>query len=229
MNAPGPAAVSLDGSKVAQLGVTEIYRSIQGESTQAGRPCTFVRLAGCPLRCRWCDTEYSFAAGSRMSIADVVAAVLALGVPLVELTGGEPLAQKPAPALLTALCDAGLEVLLETSGAYPFVHLDPRVTVIADLKCPGSHEHARNLYAELAQLRRQDELKCVVADRADFDWALARLGDELAGLQATVLWSAVAGELPLADLAAWLLETKAPGRLQLQFHKIIWPDVDRGV
>jgi 7-carboxy-7-deazaguanine synthase len=229
MSAPGPVAVSLDGSKVAQLGVTEIYRSIQGESTHAGRPCTFVRLAGCPLRCRWCDTEYSFAAGSRMSIADLVAAVLALGVPLVELTGGEPLAQKPAPALLTALCDAGLEVLLETSGAYPFVHLDPRVTVIADLKCPGSHEHARNLFAELAQLRRQDELKCVVADRADFEWAMARLGDELAGLQATVLWSAVAGELPLADLAAWMLDAKAPGRLQLQFHKIIWPDVDRGV
>lgn len=222
-------SAALPTTQSALLSVTEIYRSIQGESTHAGRPCTFVRLAGCPLRCTWCDTEYSFAAGERLSIAQIVERVQALGVPLVELTGGEPLAQKPAPALLQALCDAGFEVLLETSGAYPFAHLDPRVTVIADLKCPGSGESVRNLWAELGQLRRQDELKCVVADRADFDWALARLGQELAGLQATVLWSAVAGQLQLADLAAWLLDTRAPGRMQLQLHKVIWPEVDRGV
>lgn len=222
-------SAALPTTQSALLSVTEIYRSIQGESTHAGRPCTFVRLAGCPLRCTWCDTEYSFAAGERLRIDQIVERVQALGVPLVELTGGEPLAQKPAPALLQALCDAGFEVLLETSGAYPFAHLDPRVTVIADLKCPGSGESARNLWAELGQLRRQDELKCVVADRADFDWALARLGQELAGLQATVLWSAVAGQLQLADLAAWLLDARAPGRMQLQLHKIIWPDIDRGV
>lgn len=222
-------SAALPTTTAALLSVTEIYRSIQGESTHAGRPCTFVRLAGCPLRCTWCDTEYSFAAGERLSISQIVERVQALGVPLVELTGGEPLAQKPAPALLQALCDAGLEVLLETSGAYPFGHLDQRVTVIADLKCPGSGESARNLWTELAQLRPQDELKCVIADRHDFDWALARLHGELSGLRATVLWSAVAGQLPLAELAAWLLEARAPGRLQLQLHKIIWPEIDRGV
>jgi len=222
-------SAALPTTQSALLSVTEIYRSIQGESTHAGRPCTFVRLAGCPLRCTWCDTEYSFAAGERLRIEQIVERVQALGVPLVELTGGEPLAQKPAPALLQALCDAGFEVLLETSGAYPFVHLDQRVTVIADLKCPGSGESARNLWAELRQLRQQDELKCVVADRADFDWALARLGDELTGMRATILWSTVAGQLPLAELAAWLLDARAPGRMQLQLHKVIWPEIDRGV
>jgi len=211
------------------LGVTEIYASIQGESSHAGRPCTFVRLAGCPLRCRWCDTEYSFAAGERQTIAQVLDSVRALGVPLVEVTGGEPLAQKLAYALLTALCDAGFEVLLETSGAYPLAPVDPRVCVIADLKCPGSGEAARNLLPDLANLRSRDELKVVVADRADFDWAQAMLQGPLAGLQAGVLWSAVAGELAPAELAAWILAERAPGRLQVQLHKILWPDVDRGV
>lgn len=212
-----------------RLGLTEIYASIQGESTHAGRPCTFVRLAGCPLRCRWCDTEYSFAAGERQTIPQVLQAVRDLGIGLVEVTGGEPLAQKHTPALLKALCDAGFEVLLETSGSYPLAHLDPRVTVIADLKCPGSREDQRNLWPELAALRPQDELKVVVADRQDFLWALAHLRGQLAGLRATVLWSAVAGELAPAMLAAWLLEHKAPGRLQIQLHKVLWPDVDRGV
>lgn len=211
------------------LGVTEIYASIQGESTHAGRPCTFIRLAGCPLRCTWCDTEYSFAAGQRQTVAQVVAAARELAVPLVELTGGEPLAQKHAPDLLIALCDAGFEVLLETSGAYPFTHLDPRVRVIADLKCPGSAEAARNLWLELAKLRAIDELKIVVADRADFDWALQHLRTTLHALAATVLWSAVTPNLTPADLAAWVLASKAPGRLQIQLHKVVWPGIDRGV
>ena len=211
------------------VALIELYASIQGESTHAGRPCTFVRLAGCPLRCTWCDSTYTFGKGEKRPIRDVVQQVLDLGVPLVELTGGEPLAQKTAPLLLKALCDAGLEVLLETSGAYPFTQLDPRVTVIADLKCPASGESTRNLWPELAQLRVQDELKIVVANRADFDWALAALCGPLAGCQAKVLWSAVAGHVPHAELVTWLLEAKAPGRLQLQMHKIIWPDVDKGV
>jgi 7-carboxy-7-deazaguanine synthase len=213
----------------AQLGVTEIYASIQGESTHAGRPCTFVRLSGCPLRCRWCDTEYSFEKGARLSIPEVVARVAALGVPLVEVTGGEPLAQPATPALLKALADAGFEVLLETSGAYPVRQLDPRVKVIADLKCPGSGEAARNLWPELAALRPCDELKVVIAHRADFDWALEQLRTTLAGFSAPVLWSAVWAELPLDQLAAWLLAERAPGRLQVQLHKVIWPGVDRGV
>jgi len=211
------------------VALIELYASIQGESTHAGRPCTFVRLAGCPLRCTWCDSAYTFGKGEKRAIADVVQQVLALGLPLVEVTGGEPLAQKSAPRLLQALCDAGLEVLLETSGAYPVAHLDPRVTVIADLKCPASGESARNLWPELAQLRRHDELKIVVATRADFDWALAALQQELTGCRAQVLWSAVAGQVLHADLAAWLLASRAPGRLQLQLHKVIWPGAAQGV
>ncbi len=211
------------------IALIELYTSVQGESTHAGRPCTFVRLAGCPLRCTWCDSTYTFGKGQKRPIADVVREVRALGVPLVEVTGGEPLAQKSAPALLQALCDAGLEVLLETSGAYPLAHLDPRVTVIADLKCPASGESARNLWLELARLRPQDELKIVVASRGDFDWALAALGTELAGCAAKILWSAVVDHVPHADLVTWLLETRAPGRMQIQLHKIIWPNVDKGV
>ncbi len=211
------------------LNVTEIYASLQGESTHAGRPCTFVRLAGCPLRCRWCDTTYSFEKGDRQTLDPIVAQVQTLGLGLVEVTGGEPLAQKGTPELLKALCDAGLEVLLETSGAYPFSQLDPRVTVIADLKCPGSDESARNLWPELGKLRRQDELKIVVASRADYEWALRTLRLRLGDVKAQVLWSAVWGEVEPAALAAWLLADRAPGRLQLQLHKILWPQRDRGV
>ena len=211
------------------VALIELYASIQGESTHAGRPCTFVRLAGCPLRCTWCDSAYTFGKGQKVAIAEIVQQVLALGVPLVEVTGGEPLAQKTAPQLLKALCDAGLEVLLETSGAYPVAHLDARVTVIADLKCPTSGESARNAWLELKALRPQDELKIVVADRADFDWSLTALRGQLAGCQAKVLWSAVAGQLPHAELAAWLLAEHAPGRLQVQMHKVIWPGVEKGV
>lgn len=211
------------------LNVTEIYASLQGESTHAGRPCTFVRLAGCPLRCRWCDTTYSFEKGERQTLDAVVAQVQALGLGLVEVTGGEPLAQKGTPQLLKALCDAELEVLLETSGAYPFSQLDPRVTVIADLKCPGSDESARNLWPELGKLRRQDELKIVVSSRADYEWALRALRLRLGDVKAQVLWSAVWGEVEPTALAAWLLADRAPGRLQLQLHKILWPQRDRGV
>jgi 7-carboxy-7-deazaguanine synthase len=213
----------------SRLGVSEIYASIQGESTHAGRPCTFVRLAGCPLRCRWCDTEYAFGAGQQRSVAEIVAEVGALGLRLVELTGGEPLAQRGAAALVAALCEAGHELLIETSGAFPVAHLDPRARVIADLKCPGSAEHARNRWDVLAGLRAVDELKIVVVDRADFDWACARLDQELRAAPATVLWSAVHGELAPATLAGWLLAERPRGRLQLQWHKLLWPDRDRGV
>lgn len=212
-----------------RVGVTELYASIQGESTHMGRPCTFIRLAGCPLRCRWCDTEYSFDAGTRMAIPVVVEAVRALGLPLVEVTGGEPLSQQGARPLMHALAEAGFEVLLETSGAVDMTQIDPRVTVIADLKCPGSGEHGRNLWAQLAALRPQDELKIVVADESDFTWALGRLQHELVGITAKVLWSAVHDELPAARLAALLLDYRAPGRMQIQLHKVLWPDTDRGV
>lgn len=217
------------GAIAESVALIELYASLQGESTHAGRPCTFVRLAGCPLRCTWCDSEYTFGKGQKRAISAIVEEVLALGLPLVEVTGGEPLAQKNAGLLLHALCEAGLEVLLETSGAYPFAQLDPRVKVIADLKCPASGESGRNLWSELAGLRAEDELKIVVADRQDFDWACAMLRLRLPGIRATVLWSAVAGKLALADLAAWMLAERVPGRMQVQLHKLIWPGVDKGV
>lgn len=213
----------------SSVAIIEIYASIQGESTHAGRPCTFVRLAGCPLRCTWCDSTYTFGKGEKREIAQIIQQVLDLGVPLVEVTGGEPLAQKNAEILLHQLCEAGLEVLLETSGAYAFAQLDPRVKVIADLKCPASGESARNLWAELAKLRVKDELKIVVQDRADFAWAVQMLEEKLPGIQATILWSAVAGKLHPADLAAWMLAEKVPGRLQIQLHKVLWPGVEKGV
>ncbi len=214
---------------VERVGVSEIYGSIQGESTHAGRPCAFVRLAGCPLRCRWCDTVYSFDAGEVLTIDAVIERVRALGLPLVEITGGEPLAQPGCAPLVAALCDHGHEVLIETSGAYRWSHIDPRAKIIADLKCPGSGESHRNLWDALANLRPEDELKIVAADIVDLDWALLRLRDELRGVAATILWSTVHGELAPAELAAWLLRERAPGRIQLQLHKIIWPEAARGV
>ncbi len=213
----------------ATVTVTELYRSIQGESTHAGRPCTFVRLAGCPLRCRWCDTAYSFTGGEKYTVAAIVDQVVALGVPLVEVTGGEPLAQKQTPALLSALAEAGFEVLLETSGAFAFAHLDPRVRVIADLKCPGSAEANRNVWPALAGMRPRDELKIVVANRVDFDWARDRLASELNTCPAQVLWSPVEGEVAAAELAEWLLNSGERGRLQVQLHKLLWPEAARGV
>ena len=211
------------------LSVTELYASIQGESTHAGRPCVFIRLARCPLRCTWCDTVYSFRAGQARTITEILTGVKALDVELVEVTGGEPLAQKGCAQLLQALCDAGHEVLLETSGAFPFRQLDPRVKVIADLKCPDSGESARNLWGELADLRSEDELKIVVAGEADYLWALEQLRGALSGTAATVLWSPVHESCDPAELAAWILRDKAPGRMQIQLHKVIWPDEDRGV
>ncbi len=164
-----------------------------------------------------------------MSLIEVLDKVASAGLELVEVTGGEPLAQAGCVTLLQALCDAGYEVLLETSGAYPWDAVDPRVRIIADLKCPGSGEAHRNLLSALGKLRSIDELKIVAADRQDLNWALARLQDELQGLRATVLWSPVHGELPPSELADWLLANKAPGRMQVQLHKVLWPDRDRGV
>ncbi len=212
-----------------QLLISEIYASIQGESTLAGRPCIFIRLTGCPLRCRWCDTEHAFTGGEHMGLDDVLAEVERLGGGLVQVTGGEPLAQRTTSALIAALCETGREVLIETSGTLPVADLDPRARVIADMKCPGSGEAWRNRWPILAGLRAMDELKIVVADRTDFDWARGALNKHLDQLEATILWSAVADELPAADLASWLMDTGARGRLQIQLHKVLWPNADRGV
>jgi 7-carboxy-7-deazaguanine synthase len=211
------------------LTVTEIFRSIQGESTWAGLPCTFVRLTGCNLRCNYCDTAYAYEHGAQMTLPQVVTRVRELGMDLVEVTGGEPLAQEAVPELLAALAEISTVVLVETNGSLP---LPPRRRwhAILDVKCPGSGMAAHMHWGNLEKLQPRDEVKFVVGDRADFDYAVQKIrhhGLEKRGLP--LLFSPVAGRLPPAELAMWILETKLPLRLQLQMHKIIWPDKDRGV
>jgi len=211
-----------------RLKVNEIFYSLQGESTRAGLPCVLVRLTGCHLRCRWCDSEYSFYEGEWMSRADVLARVASFGCPLVELTGGEPLLQPGALPLLRDLCDAGYEVLLETSGAVDITPVDPRVRRIVDVKCPGSGEVDRNHWPNLDALRPTDELKLVLAGEADYQWARELvLGREL-HRRCAVHFSPVAGELDPTTLAEWVLRDRLPVRLQLQLHKLLWGSA-RGV
>jgi len=217
------------------LRITEIFRSIQGESTWAGMPCTFVRITGCPLRCVWCDTTYAFQGGERMTLAAIVERVRELGTPLVEVTGGEPLAHANALPLVRMLLDEGLTVLVETSGAFDVADLDPRAHKIMDLKCPGSGECGRNLWANLDHLGGHDEVKFVVKDRADYEWARRTIQErgldrrlEMGTLRA-LLVSPVWGEVDLETLAAWILEDRLPVRLQVQLHKIIWGPTRTGV
>ena len=213
------------------LAVTEIFHSIQGESTWTGLPCTFVRLTGCPLRCVWCDTAYAFHGGDRLSIGQIVAAVEARGCDLVEITGGEPLAQPAAGALAEALLEAGFTVLLETSGSEDVSGVDPRVHKIMDLKCPGSGEEQRNRWENLAHLTNRDEIKFVVKDRADYEWTRDTIRErglaervtrgELRALLVSPVW----GMEDLEALAGWILEDALPARLQMQLHKHVWgPD-----
>ncbi len=211
--------------------VTEIFHSIQGESTWAGLPCTFVRLTGCPLRCVWCDTAYAFHGGTRMDVDKVVAAVREKGCRLVEITGGEPLVQPGAATLAERLLQEGHTVLVETSGALDISVLDPRVHRIMDLKCPGSGEEARNLWSNLDHLTARDEVKFVVDGAADFEWAanvIRRQGLDQrvrGGSLGALLVSPVWGLEGLEDLAARILESGLPVRFQTQLHKHIWgPD-----
>lgn len=208
-----------------KLRLTEIFLSIQGESTRVGLPTVFVRLTGCPLRCSWCDTDYAFSGGEATTVAAVLERVAALGCDTVCVTGGEPLAQRGCLALLTALCDAGYSVSLETSGALDIAAVDPRVSRIMDLKAPGSGEADKNRWDNLAHLTGRDELKIVLRDRADYEWARdAILGHDLAA-RCPVLLSPVAGALVPAQLAEWILADHLPVRLQVQLHKILWGNV----
>ncbi|HYM60580.1 MAG TPA: radical SAM protein [Thermoanaerobaculia bacterium] len=207
------------------LRITEIFHSIQGESTHAGRPCAFVRLTGCNLRCRWCDSEYTFTGGERMSVEAIVEKVRSFGCNLVEVTGGEPLAQAEAFDLIRRLCEEGFEVLIETSGSIDVSPVDERASVILDVKCPGSGEVEKNRWSNLDRLRPSDEIKFVLADRADYDWA-RRVIDEKNLAGRTLLFSPVWGELDLKSLAEWMLADRVPARLQTQLHKHVWgPDV----
>jgi 7-carboxy-7-deazaguanine synthase len=210
--------------------VNEIFYSVQGESTHAGRPCVFVRLTGCNLRCNYCDTEYAFHEGQRRPLSEIVAAVMAYDCPLVEITGGEPLLQEGVYGLCALLLEAGLQVMIETSGASDVSRLDPRVIKIMDLKCPGSGEAGRNIFANLDHLTLRDEIKFVLSDRADYEWARETTRcHELARRVNAVLLSPVFGRLAPRDLANWLLEDRLPARMQLQMHKQIWPPDQRGV
>jgi 7-carboxy-7-deazaguanine synthase len=212
------------------LVVHELYASIQGESSFAGLPCTFVRLTGCNLRCAWCDTPQAFHGGTRLPRSEVLARALATGTTLVELTGGEPLLQPGALPLLRELCDAGRTVLLETSGERDISGVDPRVHRIVDLKAPGSGVSQRNRWENLAHLTKRDELKLVLASRADYEWARDVIRREsLAERCGCVLLSAVAGGPAPRDVVAWLLEDALPVRFQLQLHKVIWGAATTGV
>ncbi len=210
------------------LRVTEIFHSVQGESTRAGLPCTFVRLTGCPLRCAWCDTEYAFHGGERMSLDDIVARVRAFGTPLVEVTGGEPLVHRGAFDLVRLLLDEGFTVLVETSGAIDVSPLDRRAHIIMDLKCPGSGESERNLWSNLDHLSARDEVKFVVKDRADWEWTERVIRERgldervRAGSLGALLVSPVWGDVDLEQLAQWVLASGLPVRYQLQLHKLIW-------
>ncbi len=212
------------------LVVNEIYLSIQGESTHTGRPCVFVRLTACDLRCAWCDTPYAFTGGAKMSIDEVVAAVEALRCPLVELTGGEPLLQADATPLMARLVALGHEVLVETGGHLPIKDLPPEVVAIVDVKCPGSGEMAKMHWPNLDHLRAHDEVKFVIKDQADYEYARGIVRErDLASRVEAVLFSPVFGALAAADLARWILADHLPVRLQLQQHKFVWAPDARGV
>jgi 7-carboxy-7-deazaguanine synthase len=212
------------------LTVNEIFHSIQGESSYAGRPCVFVRLTACDLRCVWCDTPYAFYEGRKMPVDEVVAEVLRYACPLVEMTGGEPLLQKDVYPLMDRLHEAGLQVLIETGGHRSLDQVPPWATVIMDVKCPGSGEAAKHDAGNFARLRPHDEVKFVVRDRVDYEYARAVIAREgLIGRVAGVLVSPVHGVLDPRTLAEWVLADRLPVRLQLQAHKYIWGADTRGV
>jgi 7-carboxy-7-deazaguanine synthase len=217
-------------AKEDSLVVHEIYASIQGESTFAGLPCTFVRTTGCNLRCAWCDTPQAFYGGTRMSRSEVLAKALATGTALVELTGGEPLLQPAALPLMRELADAGRTVLVETSGEADVSRVDPRVHKIMDLKAPGSGESHRNRLANLAHITHNDEIKFVLASREDYEWMRAMIATHaLPSRTPKLLASTVFGKLASKSLVAWVLEDALPVRVQLQMHKYIWSPEAQGV
>lgn len=205
-----------------KLVITEIFRSIQGESTRAGLPCVFVRLTGCDLRCTYCDTEYAFYGGRRMTLEEVLGEVAKFPISMVEITGGEPLLQKAVYPLMTSLIDHGKTVLIETSGAQDISRCDPRVIRIVDVKCPSSGESHRNFWDNLKVLRREDEIKFVIGTREDFDWAVQTAREYHLTERCPVLFSPVWNKLPLLTLGEWVRDLGLPIRLQPQLHKILW-------
>lgn len=205
------------------LRINEIFHSLQGESSTVGLPTTFVRLTGCPLRCGYCDTEYAFHDGKQMSLEQILTQVKDNGAKHVCVTGGEPLAQPNCLPLLSTLCDQGLQVSLETSGALDIAPVDPRVHVVMDLKTPGSNECDRNLESNIGCLKAIDEVKFVICDRRDYEWAKAKIDQyDLRSRVAEILFSPSFGQVAYRDLAQWIIEDRLPVRMQVQLHKIIW-------
>lgn len=211
------------------LVVNEVFFSIQGEGTRAGRPCAFVRLTGCPLRCAWCDTAYAFHEGRRRSFEDVLAEIAARPTRLLCLTGGEPLAQPPAFAFAVAALDAGWELVVETSGHVDVGPLDPRAVAILDVKTPGSGESHRMHWPNIDRLAAKDEAKFVIAGRADYEWSRDLVRERRLAERCSVLFSPVHGGLDPGELGRWILDDGLPVRLQVQLHKLLWPAAARGV
>ena len=216
-----------DVNREPTVRLTEIFYSMQGEAARSGLPTVFIRLTGCPLRCTWCDTEYAFTGGSPTSIASILGEVAQYPTRHVCVTGGEPLAQKSCLALLTALCDAGYDVCLETSGALDIAPVDPRVARIMDLKAPGSGECGKNLITNIDALRAIDEIKIVIASRADFDWARDIIAEHKLTQRCDVVLSPVANQQNPTELAEWILAAGLNVRFQLQLHKLLWNDARR--
>ena len=217
--------LSLDNPLSQSLRITEIFYSLQGEARTVGCPTVFVRLTGCPLRCQYCDTSYAFSGGEVRALEEIVAEVGQYGAAYVTVTGGEPLAQKDCWPLVTALCDLGAEVSIETSGAVDITGLDPRAVVVMDLKTPGSDELHRNRYENIALLKPSDQVKFVLCDRKDYDWAKLIVDQyNLVERVETVLFSPSQGQLEAQSLAEWVLEDRLNVRFQLQLHKFIWGD-----
>lgn len=210
------------GNRALRLRVSEIFHSIQGESKAIGTPTVFIRLTGCPLRCSWCDTTYSFSGGEQRELADILEAVATFATRHVCVTGGEPLAQPGCRVLLGRLCDAGHVVQLETSGALDIAGIDPRVTIVMDCKTPSSGELGRNLWGNLAHLRAHDQLKFVIADRTDYEWSRHQLAERALPARCQVLFSPVWGRLEPRELAEWILADRLEVCFQVQLHKYLW-------
>ena len=218
------SVTSAKSDELTKLRITEIFYSLQGESTTVGLPTIFIRLTGCPLRCLYCDTAYAFTGGEFMELTDIFEQLKLHSTEYITVTGGEPLAQRNCIKLLTALCDAGYKVSLETSGAMDITEVDPRVMKVLDIKTPGSVEVSRNLWTNIDLLTEQDQIKFVICDRADYEWSRAKLTELKLNQRCQVLFSPSYGQLPKSSLANWVLEDQLPVRFQLQLHKVLWGD-----